>query len=311
MQKWLDSIRRCRYYWGSSLLAPVINLIFAELLLFVIGYLWFVQRTKIPLLSLVLTLIIMVLLTAAILLQQRKSFQKRKAEARRKVGRDFLADKLKQLDPEEFKWQVTRLLLKLEGISDIREQGHFLETTLHGRKTAIGIYHTDFDEEVPHARLTDFLNQARLKGYLQALFITSGSFSDASKAAAEKRNAARVQLLSLEELLNRMELTGMFPDDKTIDALIDKEIKSRKQRLALLKKEILMPRRIRTYLGYALLLFVLSRLFKSYSLYYVLMAVIFLLLAALTWLVWLKGRRDPDRRESLLDPPAADSRQGS
>ena len=192
MQKWLDSIRRCRYYWGSSLLAPVINLIFAELLLFVIGYLWFVQRTKIPLLSLVLTLIIMVLLTAAILLQQRKSFQKRKAEARRKVGRDFLADKLKQLDPEEFKWQVTRLLLKLEGISDIREQGHFLETTLHGRKTAIGIYHTDFDEEVPHARLTDFLNQARLEGYLQALFITSGSFSDASKAAAEKRNAARV-----------------------------------------------------------------------------------------------------------------------
>ena len=59
MQKWLGSIRRYRYYRGSSLLAPIINLIFAELLLFVIGYLWFVQRTKIPLLSLILTLIIM------------------------------------------------------------------------------------------------------------------------------------------------------------------------------------------------------------------------------------------------------------
>lgn len=308
MQKWLGSIRRYRYYRGSSLLAPIINLIFAELLLFVIGYLWFVQRTKIPLLSLILTLIIMALLTAAILLQQRKSFQKKKVEVRRKVGRDYLVDHMKQLDSEEFKWQVTRLLLKLEGISDIRDQQHFLETTLHGRKTAIGIYHTNFDEEVPHTRLTEFLNQAKLEGYLQALFITSGSFSDSCRAVAEKKSATRVQLLSLEDLLNRMELTGMFPDEKTIDALINKEINSREKKLEILKKEILMPKRIRAYLGYALLLFVLSRLFKSFSTYYVLISVIFLLLAALTWFIGLKNQKNPGKRDSLLDPPATGGR---
>ena len=66
MQKWLDSIRRYRYYRGSSLLIPVINLIFVQLLLLIIGYLWFVQRTKIPLLSLILTLTIVVLFTIAL-----------------------------------------------------------------------------------------------------------------------------------------------------------------------------------------------------------------------------------------------------
>ena len=74
MRKWLDSIRRYRFYRDSSLLAPVINLVFIQALILIIGYLWFVQRTKIPLLSLILTLIISGLLTLAFLLQERKSF---------------------------------------------------------------------------------------------------------------------------------------------------------------------------------------------------------------------------------------------
>ena len=49
MRKWLDSIRRYRFYRDSSLLAPVINLVFIQALILIIGYLWFVQRTKIPL----------------------------------------------------------------------------------------------------------------------------------------------------------------------------------------------------------------------------------------------------------------------
>lgn len=48
MQKWLDSIRRWSYYRGSSLLAPVINLLVFQLVVLAAAYLWFVQRTKIP-----------------------------------------------------------------------------------------------------------------------------------------------------------------------------------------------------------------------------------------------------------------------
>jgi len=311
MQKWLDSIRRYRYYRGSSLLIPVINLIFVQLLLLIIGYLWFVQRTKIPLLSLILTLTIVVLFTIALLLRERKSFKIRKAEARRKAGRDFLSNKIKQLNGEEFKWQVTQLLLKIEGISDIQERKHFLETTLHGRKTAIGIYHADYEEEVPSSKLTEFLNQVSMEGYFQALFIASGNFSDSGRALAEKKSTIKVQLLSLEDLLDRMEHTGIFPDEKTIDALIDKEIQRRKHRLQALRKQVFLPGRIRTYLAYSLFFFVLSRLFENLSLYYVIIAVIFLILALLALFLNLKNKYHPEKSESLLDPPAAGNRQGS
>ena len=47
MQKWLENLRRNSFYRGKSLPALLFNIVFAELSLFVIGYLWFVQRTKI------------------------------------------------------------------------------------------------------------------------------------------------------------------------------------------------------------------------------------------------------------------------
>jgi hypothetical protein len=311
MRKWLDSIRRYRFYRDSSLLAPVINLVFIQALILIIGYLWFVQRTKIPLLSLILTLIISGLLTLAFLLQERKSFLKKKAQTRRNIGRDYLSNKIRQLNQDEFKWQIAQLLLKIEGIGDIQEGEHFLETTLHGRKTAIGIYHTDYEDEVPISKLADFLNKAGQEGYFQALFIASGSFTDSCKALVDKKSTLKVQLLDMEDLLNRMEHTGMFPDEKTIDSLVDKEIQRRKQKLQVLKKEILMPRRIRTYLAYSLLFFVLSRLFNNLYVYYVFISVIFLLLSAFTWFLNLRNKTHPQEGESLLDPPAAGYHQGS
>ncbi|NLB42184.1 MAG: hypothetical protein GX815_07965, partial [Clostridiales bacterium] len=137
MQKWLKNLRRKGYYRGKSLPALLINLVFVEILLFVIGYLWFVQRTKIPLLSLLLTLSILVLMTSAFLFRYRKSYGRKKTEARRKVARDFLADELYRLGKEEFQWQIMRLLLKLDGITDIHCNGDILETAIEGKKAVI------------------------------------------------------------------------------------------------------------------------------------------------------------------------------
>ncbi len=311
MRKWLNSIRHYRFYRDSSLLAPIINLLFIQILLFIIGYLWFVQRTKIPLLSLILTLSIMGLITLGLLLQERKSFLRKKAQTRRNIGRDYLGNKIKQLNEDEFKWQIARLLLKIDGISDIQEREHFLETTLHGRKTAIGIYNTDYEDEVPSSKLAEFLNRISIEGYFQALFIASGNFSDSCKALVDKKSTLKVQLLGLEDILDLMEHAGMFPDGKTIDTLIEKEIHRRNQKLKVLKKEFLMPRRIRTYLAYSLLFFVLSRLFNNLSTYYVVISVIFLLLSAFTWFLSLKNQAQPQKSDLLLDPPTVGNHQGS
>lgn len=311
MKQWMNSIRRSQYYRKSSLTALIVNLIFMESLLFVIGYLWFVYRTGNPLLSLLLTLLILTLLTMAFVMQQGKSFRKKKAEIRRQTGRDFLAEELKQLNSDEFKWQVTRLLMNLEGVSDIREQESFLETCLHGRKTAIGIYHDSFDEEVPPRRLADFLNQARVEGFPQAVFVASGSYSDSCRTMVEKKSSIRVQLLDLNDLLDKMEQVGMFPDEKTIDTLIDRAASNRRQKLKAVKNEMVAPKRIRTYLGYSLFFYVLSRFFPTLSLYYVLVSLVFLFLALLACFLWAKNKKRAKTGEQLLDPPVSETHQGS
>jgi len=311
MHKWLDSVRRYRYYRNYPLLASIINFIVIQILVLIAGYLWFVQRTKIPLLSLILTLIIMSLLTLALLLQERKTFQIKKAETRRRVGRNFLKKRIKQYNEDEFKWQVTQLLLKIKEISDLQEREYFFEINLRGRQTAVGIYHSDCQDEVPSSILGDFLNQAALEGYTQALFITSGTYPDSCYILADKKNSMKIQLLNLDDLLDQMEHADMFPDDSTIDALIDKEIQNRKNKLQLLKKYVLTPRHISTYLAYALLFFALSGLLKNISLYYTVISVFFLALSILTWLLNKKNQAVPTKGNLLPDPPTAGNHRGS
>ncbi|HHY82642.1 MAG TPA: restriction endonuclease [Clostridiales bacterium] len=309
-QKCLQIMRRSRYYRKQSLTALIFNTMLAEIFLFAAGYMWFVYRTKIPLLALILTMVVMIFFTLAIFINQRKSYNKKKADARRKAGRNYLAAQLKQLNSEEFMWQITRLLLQLDGITDIKSCEDYLETTLHGKRTAIGLYNAKYDKEVAPQHLADFLNRVKLEGYQQAVFVTSGTYPDSCKAIAEKKSATKIQLLDLEDLLDLMEQAGMFPDDKTIDNLIDKEI-SKSNKLLALKKELLTPKRIKTYLGYSLFFFVLSRLFKSLSIYYVLVSVIFFLLALFVWLRSLKVTPESEESSLLLNLQKAEKSQGS
>jgi membrane protein implicated in regulation of membrane protease activity len=302
-QKWKDRIKRIRYYRqnkNTSLFGQSVNLLFAELLLFATGYLWFVQRTRIPMLSLFLSLTINALLTIAFVLRRRKSFQKEKAEARHKAARKFLAGHMKQLDRSEFKWHIMRLLLKLEGIGNIKSWADYLETTLHGKRTAVGYYNANFGEEIPPQPLAAFLNQAKAEGFAEAIFVASGAYSEPCRAMAEKRSTTRVHLLDLDDLLEIMEKSGMFPDEKVIDALIDEEINSRKRKFLIFRNEILTPKRIRTYLGYSLF-FLLSGLFQALFVYYTVASVAFLLLALVSWLRGRKTCAEPTDNQKFID----------
>jgi hypothetical protein len=291
--KWSCRMKRSSYYRqqkGLSRFGRIMNLLFAELVLFAGGYLWFVQRTKIPTLALILNTIVNGLLIIAYMLWDRKSLQKKKAGARRKAAREFLTSQLRQLDQEEFKWQVMRLLLKLEQMGEITSKDDFLETTYKGKPMAVGYYNASFDEEVSPQQLAAFLNKVKKQGYSKVLYAASGKYTKQCNALTEKKSTPEVHLLDLDDLLDLMEKSGLYPDDKVIDALIDKEINSRKRKLLVFKKEILTPKRIRTYLGYSLFFIVLSALIRTLTLYYTLASVAFLMLALLSY-IW--GLRNP------------------
>ncbi|NLB41365.1 MAG: restriction endonuclease, partial [Clostridiales bacterium] len=204
---------------------------------------------------------------------------------------------------EEFQWQIMRLLLKLDGITDINCSGDILETAIEGKKAVIACHHAGLKEEISPRQLSAFLNQAKLSGFSYAIYVTSGVYPEACRDLANKKGALQVQLMDTEDLLDLMEGVGMLPDDKIIDGIIDKKIFNRREKLQAVKKEILTPNRIRTYLGYSLFFFVLSRIFDRMSLYYLLVAVAFLALALLIWFYNRKNPEKVDEQEPLLKKP--------
>jgi hypothetical protein len=133
------------------------------------------------------------------------------------------------------------------------------------------------------------------------MFVATGQYSDSCRALAEKKSTTKVHLLNMDDLLDIMEKSDMFPDEKTVDALIDKEIDSKKRKLHCLRKEILTPKRIRTYLGYSILFFVLSRIFQYMRTYYAAVSIVFLLLAALSWIWGLRNPAEPADNQQLID----------
>jgi ABC-type multidrug transport system fused ATPase/permease subunit len=303
-QKWSFSMKRRSYYRqnkGISLFGRILNLFFAELLLFAAGYVWFVQRTKVPTLALILNSAVNGLLITAYILWDRKSYQKKKTTVKKKAAREFLTSRIRQLDPEEFKWQIMRLLLKLEQIGDIKNRAGFLETTFNGKRMAVGYYNAAFGEDVSPQQLASFLNQAKKEGYPEALFASTGKYSEQCSILTEKKSTMTVHLLDMDDLLEIMEKSGMYPDDRTIDAVIDKEIRSRKRKFLIFKKEILTPKRIRTYLGYSLFFVVLSALFQTMSLYYTLVSIAFFMLALLSFIWGMRNPAEPEGSKKFVD----------
>ncbi len=308
ISEWKIRRKRTRYYrQGKSMPLPIwiLNLLLAESFLFMAGYLWFLHRTRIPMLSLTLALIINALVTVAFALRKRKSFQKEKADGRRQVAKKYLTENIRQLDRTQFKWQITRILLKCRGIRDLKDQGDHLEATFHGKKTAIGCYHADLGEEVPPQALNTFLSQAKAEGAAEAVFISSGTYSESCRTISEKKSRIPVHLLDLDSLLQIMEECGMFPEGKLIDNRIDEEINHQKQKPDVLRKELWTPKRIRTNLGYSLLFLLLSRWLKSQSVYYTVVSAAFFLFALGSWLWNKKTGSEPTKEQKFMEDLAA------
>ena len=294
---WNYRIKLNNYYQGDKstpVLAKLINLLFTNLVIFILSYLWFVQRTKKPLIALILSLVITSLLGAAIYIRKRKWMLKRKNIKRKAVAMDFLLDRLKQLNSEEFKWQMMRLLLKLPGIGNIKSRTGYLESTLQGRKIAIGYHNANFDEELSPQLLASFLHTIRMEGYKEVIFVTSGSYNEQCKTLAEKKSTVKVHLFDKTDLLNIMEKSNMFPEDQVIDSLIYKEISKQQRSYMIFKKEILTPKRIRTYLGYFVFFMVLSGIFRTFAVYYMFISAIFLALALVAYFWGGKNTLQPD-----------------
>jgi hypothetical protein len=286
---------------GPSILGRFLNLIFSQVLLVLVTYIWFLSRLRGPRAALLLTIVLTVLLNLAYWLKRKEQIRKKGALRRRDLARDYTLDRLIKMGSEEFKWQILRLVLKIPGSSNIKVKDRYLETRIKGRKIAIAYYNDRFSEDLSPKLLSSFVNKIKAAGYEEAIFLTTGLYSEKSRDYVNRINRLKLRLLDKQDMLDLMEGLEMLADEDLIDGLVKKRIEQAGPDFARIRKEILRPRRTRTYLGYALFFTLASLVINSFKLYYLIFAGLFILLALVSWFRSRIRPRPASKGFSLID----------
>lgn len=297
-------IRRAGSPEGPTLIGRLADHVFTGGILAIGAYLWFVYRTRRPLLSLVLSLVTTTLALTAGALWKRRRHPDQMAVLRAKVRKEYLREGLETLNPEEFQWQLMKVLLKIPGIGSIKNHRGWLETTLWGVRTAVGYVHEPQMDAVSPRQMALFLREVRSAGFTQAYYITTGTYKEGCRRFAGKSPSFKLRLLDGTDMVRLMEKTGLVPEDAVVDRLLLRKHREMKRSAARIKSEILKPKRLRTYLAYALFFWVLSSVIPSNAFYYTLLSGAFFTIALCSYLINARRAKPVHRHVDLLEQAA-------
>jgi multisubunit Na+/H+ antiporter MnhG subunit len=292
-------LRIRQYYAGdinrsSSLPGMLLDFVFLRVLVFVAVYLIILYISRQPVFSFV-TSLALTLILSMILHKRGKAIYKAKRDQKRKdIAREYMSSRLLSLSPQEFRWQIVKLLSNSNGFSCVKSCKKMAEAVFKGRRTAICIHHSSNGRYAGPDDMSRFINVLRSDSYRAGLFFSSTQFKDICHNIAKEKISVPVKLIDMPIILDMMEIAGMFPDDQSIDHLISEEVKKNVQRWKDIKQQVLTPQKVRHYTFYGVVCLAVSILTGSLRIYYVLLSMFFFLLAALTHLVIPKthGKRE-------------------
>jgi len=203
-----------------------------------------------------------------------------------------MANRLLSLSPQEFRWQIVKLLSNSNGFSGVKSCRKMAEAVFKGRRTAICVHHSANGHLAGPDDMSRFINVLRSDNYRAGFFFSSTQFKDICHNIVREKVSVPVKLIDMPIILDMMETAGMFPDVQTIDYLIGEEVKKNVRRWKDIRKQVLTPQKVRHYTFYGVVCLAVSILTGSLRVYYVLLSLFFFLLAALTYLVIPKTREE-------------------
>lgn len=277
---------------SSSLAGMLIDFIFLRLLIFVASYLLILYISEQSVFSFV-TSISMTLILSMILHKRGKVIYNTKRDQKRKdIAREHMASRLLSLSPQEFRWQIVKLLSNSNGFSSVKSCRKMAEAVFKGRRTAICVHHSANGLHAGPDDMSRFINVLRSDNYRAGLFFSSTQFKDVCHNIVKEKISVPVKLIDMPVILDMMEIAGMFPDEQTIDHLINEEVEKNVKRWKDIKKQVLTPQKVRHYTFYGVVCLAVSILTGPLRIYYVLLSLFFFLLAALTYLIIPKTRKE-------------------
>jgi hypothetical protein len=166
------------------------------------------------------------------------------------------------------------------------------EAVFKGRRTAICVHHSTNGHQAGPDEMSRFITVLHSDSYRAGIFFSSTKFKEVCYNIVREKVSIPVKLIDMPIILDMMESAGMFPDEQTIDHLIYEEVKKNVQRWKDIKKQVLTPQKVRHYAFYGVVCLAVSILTGPLRIYYVLLSLFFFLLAALTYLVIPKTRKE-------------------
>jgi membrane protein implicated in regulation of membrane protease activity len=268
-----------------SILSWISDIVVAGILIFTISYLWFVYKTKAPLLSIFLALSIAVLISIVFYNSKKKYLNKKRQEKWHKITREHAVNNLFKLSPEQFKYHLINLFQMTGKFSHVKEHNGFLKAMYQNSQILIGFHHMLYNEPIPTHKLYEFMGIMQSWGYSTGFFFTNSSFSNACHNMIENNPHIMVHLIDIDELLNIMEQVGMLKDEKIVHEHIKQEIEKVKPTWKEAKKNILTITTTRIYIVYGVLFLLISFVSRTFFIYYLIIAIFFFVLGLLVYLI--------------------------
>ncbi len=268
----------------ASIVSWLIDAIMLASAALVTSYLWFVYKTKIPWLSLILAIVVAGAISMAHFKLRAKQFERKRQAKLISAAATYRKKELLNLTPEQFKWRLAKALHHSGKFEDIKIGKRFFKATYKGKQALIGFYHTPYSQQVPPFEVYKFLRILKHCGYTTGFYFTSSSFSDTCHAILQDHDDVELYLINGDGVVKMMEKSGIFDDQDAINLYLKSEIEKSRLRRKKARENLLTPAKARTYILYGLLFLVASFIFQAYFIYYLILSVSFVLLGILAYI---------------------------
>lgn len=284
----LHKIQTLSFYMSDDIdkPRPILGIIMDFLLillgLFSLLYLWLVYRTKSPLLSLIISLLVTGLFGFGLFLKKRSGYRKNRNRMRRFVAREYMADKLSLLSRQEFEWHIIKALSSIKELSNLEQRKGYFKALYNNMPVAIGYHQAPPNGHETYEGVWSFYNSFRSRGYSGLIYISSGYFEEACHNLEDRDLDTPITLLNIDNLLDLMEKAHMHPDEEFLDDLVQEKIRKYREKLNKDKEKVPAFYKLKRYITSSLLFFGASFLFPSYFPFYFVLSILFLVLGLLS-----------------------------
>ncbi|NLO83342.1 MAG: hypothetical protein GX094_09855 [Clostridiales bacterium] len=277
-------------------LLDIVLLIFT---VFVASYLWFVYKTKMPAVSILLSASLAALIGYAFFKQKQKHLRKKHREKWENAANEYRLKGLLNLTHQQFKWTLAKTLFRSRKFEDIKVLKNYIKANHKNEKILIGFYHVPYTQYVPARELFRFSKLMMHYGYKTGLFFSSSAFDDACHRVAQDIPGVTIHLVDTTALIHLMERTGVFNDQKTIDKYLNSKIKNYKLQRKQSRKQLLpKPKNAKTYTVYGVLHLGAAFVFPSYFMYFFIVALFFVMLGLLVYITSQAKRRNSKKYDA-------------